>query len=81
MIMSLILLILAIPVGLLIACMCKDELVDGRKWFVVLFIVGVIFGLWFFLIDNNVVGYTLIFISIISLVSYIKSFNKKWTRK
>ncbi len=79
--MSLILLVLAIPVGLLIANMCKDELIDGRKWFVVLFIVSVLLGVWFFLIGNNVVGYTLIFIAIKSLVSYVKSFDKKWTRK
>ncbi|MEK6889872.1 MAG: hypothetical protein AABW82_00345 [Nanoarchaeota archaeon] len=81
MMIELIVLLLAIPVGLLVAYMARDELIDGRIWFNVLFIVGVLAGVWFFLTGKNVEGYSSLFIAIISIVSYIKSFDKKWTRK
>ncbi|MDO8563935.1 MAG: hypothetical protein Q7R87_02915 [Nanoarchaeota archaeon] len=81
MIIGLIVLALAIPVGMLVAYMARDELIDGRKWFNVLFIVGVLAGVWFFLTGKNAEGYSSLFVAIIVIVSYIKSFDKKWTRK
>lgn len=81
MMIELIVLLLAIPVGLLVAYMARDELVDGRKWFTYIFIIGFLAGMWFFLIGKNIEMYSSFFISIISIVSYIKSFDKKWTRK
>ncbi len=81
MITELIVLLLAIPVGLLVAYMGRDELVDGRMWFTALFVVGFLAGVWFFLTGKNVEGYSSFFILIISIVSYIKSFDKKWVGK
>ena len=80
MIVEIIVLLLAIPIGLLIAHMARDELVDGRKWFNALFIIGFLAGVWFFLIDNVAVGYTSLFIALIAIISYIKSFDKKWIK-
>jgi len=69
------LLMLAIPIGYLIAWMARDELVSGRKWFRALIILGVIIGGWFYLVGNNAIALTGVFISIVSFVSYWKSFD------
>ena len=75
---AIIILVLAIPVGFLIAWLCRDELIEGRVWFRILVIVGVLGGLWFYLTGNTVISLTLFFIAIVALVSYIKSSDKKW---
>lgn len=80
MVIEIILLLLAIPVGFLIAYMARDELIDGRKWFEILFILGVIFGIGLYLYGLKAGSYTSIFIAVVSLISYIISFNKKWTK-
>ncbi|MEK6888991.1 MAG: hypothetical protein AABW80_02680 [Nanoarchaeota archaeon] len=66
--------------GFLIAYLCKDEIVKIRNltsWFV---IITILFGIGMFLAGLGNAGYTLITISIISLISYIKSFDRKWTK-
>ena len=80
MIMSVILLIFAIPVGYLIAWMARDELVQGRSWFRVLIILSLLSGLWFYLADYIHISLTSFFITIVSLISFVKSSDKKWTR-
>ncbi len=76
-ILSLVLLILAVPVGFLIAWLCKDELVVGRRWFKILIIAGILIGILFFFFGNYPIALSGIFISIVSLVSLIKSKDKK----
>jgi hypothetical protein len=81
MIVEIIVLLLAIPVGLLVAYNSRDELIDGRKWFTYIFILSLLAGIWFYLIRQDFIMYSSFFISIMTLVSYIKSFDKKWTKK
>lgn len=81
MIGDIIILLLGIPSGYLIAHLCRDELVQGRKWFLALLVLSVIISAVFSVIQYKEIGFTLLFISIISLISYKKSFDKKWVRK
>ena len=81
MVLEIIILILAIPLGFLIAYLARDELVSGRKWFYVLIVVGVIAGGWFWLTGNRVESLTSFFIVVVSFISLIKSRDKSWTKR
>lgn len=73
--------VLAVPVGYLIAWLCRDELLAGRKWFKVLVVFGTVFGTGACLFGFWEIGWSLGFAAVVSFVSYLKSFDKKWTRK
>ena len=77
MIFEIIILILAIPTGLLIAKLTKEELKPGRKYFAALIIVSILATIWFYLTKFKVEALTSAFIAISTLISYVKSFNKK----
>ena len=81
MIWEIILLVVAVPVGYLLAWLCKEELVEGRKWFRVLFVVFVILSVWFFLIGQKVMALTSVFIVIVAIVNYVLSSDKKFVKK
>jgi hypothetical protein len=81
MIPQIILLILAIPAGYLIAWMARDELVTGKRWFRILIVASVALAGLFWLFGKNYVSFSLIFVALVSLVSLIKSEDKKWTKK
>ena len=77
MFIELLLLIVAIPVGFLIAWLTKDELVSGRKYFRILIIVSILVGVWFWLTGYSYISWTVGFILIVSLVSLVKSDKSK----
>ncbi len=79
MFLEILILALSIPVGFLIAWLARDELVQGRRYFAILFIASVSVSIWFFLTKNYSISLTTLFIASVSLTSYIKSFNKAWT--
>jgi len=72
-IINFIILLLGIPVGLLIAWMCKDELISGRKWFRMLVILSLALALFFWLYGIGYIALTCAFIAIVSLISVIKA--------
>jgi len=72
-------LILAFPAGYLLAWLCKDELVQGRKWFKLLALISTILAV-IFLFFNLTISFTLVFISIVSLISVAKSKDRKWVK-
>ncbi len=80
MVIEILILALAIPSGFLIARLCRDELVQGRKWFKILIIGFLILGIGFFLFGYKVEGFASFFIMITSLISYVKSYDKKWVK-
>lgn len=80
MILNLLILFLAVPIGLLIAWFARDELKQGRKWFRIMVILSLLGGLWFWLIDRIYISLTWGFIFIIVLVTLAKSQDKKWTK-
>ena len=81
MIASFLLLLIAIPVGFLIARLTADELIPGRLWFRRVFVFALlgIIGCWLFFTPES--AWTCGFIAIVSLISYCKSFDKKWAKK
>ena len=75
------LLLLAIPIGYLLAYWGNDELVAGRKWFRALIIAAVAVGIWFWLTGQTYVTWTSSFIVIVTFIALIKSKDKKWTKR
>ncbi|MBS3083812.1 hypothetical protein J4423_03340 [Candidatus Pacearchaeota archaeon] len=75
MVLELVVLLLSIPTGLLIAWLAKDELIDGFVYIKILFVLSLI-GIIFF--ENEVTILSLGFICIVSYISVLKRFDKKW---
>jgi uncharacterized membrane protein YoaK (UPF0700 family) len=73
-------LILAFPVGYLLAWLCRDELVSGRRWFKLLAFLSLIFAA-IFLFFNLTISLSLFFIFIVILISLKKGYDKKWVKK
>jgi len=80
MFLKIIILLLAIPTGFLISWLSRDELVSGKKYFRILMIVSILGVVWFWLSGMSYISWTLAFVFIVSLVSLIKSEDKKWVR-
>jgi len=80
MFLKIFILFLAIPVGFLVSWLSRDELVSGRKYFRILMIASILGIIWFWLSGMNYVSWTLAFVFVVSLVSLIKSEDKKWTK-
>ena len=78
---EIIILLLAIPSGFLIAWLCRDELIAGRKWFAALTLIFFVIGWWFFLAGNYVIMHSCFFITITAFISYYKSKDKRWTKR
>ena len=79
MIKQLIILILAIPTGYLLAWLAKDELVIGRPYFRILIIASIVLGAGFYFFDFVAIALTCFFITIVSVIAFVKSSDKKWT--
>ncbi len=73
-------LLTSIPVGFLIAWMSRDELKAGRKWFFALTTISFLLAIIFYFFKNITLALTMIYIFVVSLISYIKSFSASWTR-
>ena len=75
----LLILLCAFPTGYLLAWLARDEIVAGRKYFIVLAVLSIvsIVPVYFFLQIKLPVIMTLFFIAIISLIALWKSCDKK----
>ena len=80
MILEIIVLLLAFPAGYLIAWLAKDELIEGRKWFYLLIVLSLVVGIVAYFRGQGEIAWTARFAIIISLVSLVKSKDKKWTK-
>ncbi len=81
MLVELVLLLVALPAGFLVAYLARDELIQGRKWFIALIILSsvsgvALIGLW--LVPEAITSF---FVALFSVVGYWKSFDSKWTRR
>ena len=74
-------LILSIPVGYLLAWLCRDELVQGKKFFEVIMAVFALIAVIILLFGNYVITLTAVFILICALISLVKGYDKKWVKK
>ncbi|MEK6847257.1 MAG: hypothetical protein AABY16_03760 [Nanoarchaeota archaeon] len=70
------LLILAVPIGFLIARLARDELIQGRNYLLILMVLC--FVLMIVFLRNETFVLTLGFMSIVGWISYLKSFDSKW---
>ena len=77
MLLNLLLLFLAIPVGFLIAWLSHDELRAGRKWFFALMIFSLIGAVVFLIYGTNYASWTFGFVFIVTGISYAKSVRLK----
>ncbi len=71
------------PAGYLLAYLCRDELVAGRKWFLLLSALSLIAAIavsFTGLLFKFTIILTLFFIIIISLVAVWKSYDKKFVK-
>lgn len=76
-----VLILLSIPAGYWIAWLCRDELIMGRRWFKAIVILSVLLGLMFLFYNRIEIALMMLFVLIVSFISYKKSFDKKWTKK
>lgn len=76
--------VLAVFLGLIsgwvVAFLCKDELVKGREWFRRVFVFGIVLCVWFALTGKYVSSSSFLFLGIVGILSYIKSFDKKFVK-
>lgn len=79
----LLILLAGFPFGYLLAWLCKEELVPGRKWFVALSVVCLITAIILSFTNFTykfISILSMFFIIIISLVAVWKSYDKKFVR-
>ena len=81
MILKIVILILAFPLGFFIAWLTRDELIQGRKYFRALVIASIIGVIWTWIYGRRAETWSLGFVFIVSLISLIKSKNKKFSKK
>jgi len=80
--LNILILLTAIPVGYLLAWLCKDELVDGRKWFKIIFLclfVALILSFIFYRNLNALLA--VVCMLIITFIALLKGQDKKFLKK
>jgi len=81
MLLEIIILITSIPVGYLLAHLCRDELVTGREWFKLISVISVVVAILLIIFYRNLAMIlTLSYIAITNLVSLWKGYDKKWVK-
>jgi len=80
MLLEILILLLAIPTGYIIAYLTPDELIQGRKWFKIIIVASIATAIFTYITGYNYITLTTIFMAIVSFISYVKSFDKKFTK-
>jgi len=70
-------LVLGYFIGEWLTKITKEELIEGKKWFLILVVVGLGGGIYGLIIGNDFLLFTMFFISIIASRSLRKSFDLK----
>jgi ABC-type Fe3+ transport system permease subunit len=78
--LSVVVFLLSIPAGFLLAWMARDELIIGRKWFLLLGIVSILLGIAVIFYDWITIMWTCLFILVVCVISYGKSYSTRWTK-
>ncbi len=74
---DMIIILLSISTGFLISWLARDELIEGYSYIKILFITSFVL-MAVFSFYNEVLTKTMGFISIVSFISLMKRFDKKW---
>jgi len=69
----------AIPTGIAVAWIGRDELVVGRRWFAILGLTSAVTSLISFFANNKTVLFTSIFVLIAAGISLSRSYDVRWT--
>jgi len=79
--LNIFILLTAVPAGYFLAWLCKDELVDGRKWFkIILYCLFVILiGVLIFYRSLNVI-LAVVYMIIVTFIALWKGKDKKFLR-
>ena len=78
---NILILLTAIPAGLLLAWLCKEELVPGRKWFfIILYSLAIVMVVFLVYYINLSIILSLIYMIIVTIISIWKSKDKKFLR-
>ncbi|MSS74601.1 hypothetical protein EXS73_00070 [Candidatus Pacearchaeota archaeon] len=81
MILDFVVVLIAIPVGYLLAWLAREELVPGRVWFQRLAVISLVLGmgLWAYGMPTGLIlG---LFLAILAFIAYCQSFNRRLTTK
>ncbi len=81
MLLEILIIIASFPIGYLIAYTTKEELLQGRKWFKLIIPLAFLVGLLFIFLKQYYISLTCAFILVVTSISLIKSYDKKWTRR
>ena len=81
MLLEILILISAFPFGYLVAWLARDELLDGRKWFIAIIVASAIAGLVLLVLGEFASALTAVFIIIFTSVALWKSHDKVWTKR
>lgn len=74
-------LILGIPIGNILAKNTKEELKDGRKWFLLIILICLIGAILNLIFSNDVLFFTFLFIAIVTSRSLVGERKKKKYRE
>ena len=75
----LVVLLTALPIGLMLAWLCKEELVDGRKWFNLMIISFILLGIISFVVFRDMpIVLSFSYMVLITGVSLYKGKDKKF---
>ena len=80
MIIELLLIVAAVPLGLLIAWLVKDELVAGKIYFKAIVILSALLAFAAYYYNKIPESLSLVFVFIVELVALVKSGDKSWIR-
>ena len=80
MILEILLIIAAVPLGLLIAWLVKDELVAGKIYFIAIMSLSALLAFAAYYYNKIPESLSLVFVFIVALVALVKSGDKSWTR-
>ena len=69
-------LLLGIPIGDLLAKNTKDELKEGKKWFIIIIFLSMIGAVLNLIFSNDALLFTFLFIAIVTSRSIVKRKNK-----
>ncbi len=79
--LALLLLVLAFPLGYLIAWLARDELGIGKRFFIILLAGSALLGIFSLITQAHATAWTSGFIAVVSGVSIWKSTDAQFTRK
>jgi hypothetical protein len=54
--------------------------VQGRKWFQGVIALCFIGAIYFFIVENQIIVFSLAFLAIVAFISLLKSKDKKWAK-